>query len=121
MTKSISGRELKATSLQFRNLASTALRSNGDDARVNLRRLLAFVEGTPMLWAEIERAPKPVNDLTDVWKRTRESGDRLTFPDDQLEELGLLHALLRELARDNGEEFWHRCYMYANKHGLSEC
>lgn len=114
-------RSLKATSLQFRGLASTALRSNGDDARVNIRRLLNFVGATPLLRAEIERAAVPRESVSDVWQKTRESRDRLAFPDDPLEELGLLHAVLVELARDNGEDFWHRCYLYAGKHGMQEC
>lgn len=114
-------RTLKATSLQFRSLASSALRSNGDDARVNIRRLLGLVEASPLLRAEIQRAKLPAENVVDAWQKIREARDRLTFPDDPLEELGLLHAVLLELAKDNGEEFWQRCYCYADKHGLQEC
>ncbi len=122
MTRSGDLRELKATSLKLRSLASSALRSNGDDARVNLRRLLAFVLSTPILKEELAKAPKPPDNLAEIWNKTRESRhDRLAFPDDPLEELGLLHAILQELARDNGEEFWNRCYGYAGKHGISDC
>jgi len=114
-------RALKATSLQFRSLASIALRSNGEDARVNLRRLLAFVESTPILREEVTRAPKPAVDAGELWKSTRESRNRLSFPDDALEELGLLDALLHQLAEDDSGDFWNQCYGYAGKHGVSEC
>jgi hypothetical protein len=118
--RSSQSRELKGISLRFRNLASTALRSNGDDARVNIRRLLQFVESTPILRTEIENAPRPA-DVAELWEQTREARDRIAYPDDPVKELGLLHALLTDLALDNGEEFWHRCYMYAGKHDLTEC
>jgi hypothetical protein len=73
-----------------------------------------------LLKAEIERAPAPDPSIAEAWQKIREARDRLTFPDDPLEELGLLHAVLVELARENGEEFWHRCYSYAGKHGMQD-
>jgi hypothetical protein len=113
-------RELKRISLQFRNLASRALRSDDADARVNLRRLLAYVRETSLLAEEIARAPVPTIDVMELWNRTRNSGDKLELPDDPLEELGLLHALLTQFSKPSKEEFWTLCYRYGNVSGLKE-
>jgi hypothetical protein len=116
-----SSRALKSISLQFRTLASSALRSNSDDARVNIRRLLAFVDATPLLRAEIDRAPASEADFNDLWQNARGSRGRLSFPDDPLEELGLLHGVLTELARETKDEFFQRCYLYGGQTKIQEC
>jgi hypothetical protein len=114
-------RSLKQVSLQFRTLASRAVRSNSEDARVNLRRLLAFVDDTPLLRTEIDRAPTPAGDVMALWERTRSEHERLTYPDDPLEELGLLHALLTEFAQPRPEDFWSLCFFYDGMTHRKDC
>lgn len=114
-------RKLKQVSLEFRNLASRALRSNEEDARVNLRRLLAFVNDTPLLRAEIDRAPTPSGDVMEFWTNIREQRRRLEIPDDPLEELGLLHALLTEFAKPSKDRFWDIAFFYGGSSNYKEC
>lgn len=114
-------RDLKHVSLQFRTLASRALRSSNEAARVNLRRLLAFVDETPLLRVEIDRAPVPADDVTALWERTTEEQERLTYPDDALEELGLLHALLTEFAKPSSGDFWSLCLLYGGTTKMNDC
>lgn len=115
------GRELKRISLQFRNLVSRALRSDEEDARVNLRRLLALVRSTPLLWSAISSAPAPTFDVMERWTHAQNAGEKLPMPDDPMEELGVVHAVLEELAKPSEKDFWHLCYRYGNAHELKDC
>lgn len=117
-------RALKRTSLEFRDLASRLLRSDAEEARGNIRRLLRFVALTPHLAAEIERAPKPSIDLGSTWSDIQNSrNDRFPLPEDPLEELGVLHGLLLYLSQEEAgtRDFWQLCYGYAGATSLREC
>lgn len=113
-------RALKKLSLAFRDTASRALRSNSDDASVNLRRLLTFVRQTPLLAEEVQRAPVPSVDAGTTWQQAQNAGNRLALPEDPLEELGVLHATIEFLAGGE-EDFWKVCFNYASVRGYGEC
>jgi hypothetical protein len=112
-------RTLKKLSLSFRDVAGRALRSNSEDARPNLRRLLAFVRQTPLLAAEVDRAPAPATPIATLWQTAQEAGQRLPLPEDAVEELGMLHAAVEFLATGE-EEFWNVCFNYGGDRGVEE-
>jgi hypothetical protein len=113
-------RQLKMISLEFRDLASSVLRSDGEHARPNIRRLLAFVAKTPPLATEMKRSIPPKQNALKTLLVVREQGERLPVPDDPLEELGLLHAALEGLAGTESA-FWKECYGYGGKTGVKDC
>ncbi len=115
----VNNRKLKGISLQFRNIASRALQSNNEDARVNIRRLLKFVSETPLLRQEIDKAPAPSN-LDEIWGEEAQR-DRITYPDEPDEELGLLHAILIQLSKPDTREFWAICYGYGGVRHMHDC
>lgn len=118
------GRELKKVSLEFRDLAGRVLKSDGDEARGNIRRLLRFVARTPLLHEEVRQAPKPSVSVADAWKAAQQTrNDRVDLPEDPQEELGFLHALLELFVSEDStpEEFWQMCYGYAGATGVREC
>ena len=111
--------DLKKLSLRLRDLGSRLLRSDGDSAKDNIRRLQRFVIGTPLLHDAVTAAPAPAGDLLVLWQTVQNAGNRLPLPESAEEELGLLHAMLAALA-NNPEEFWKLCYNYAGEEGINE-
>ncbi len=105
-------RTLKRLSLEFRDIASNALRSNDADARRNLRRLLPYVENQDLLRTTIASSGGPVQDVGQAWSRAIEHGEHYPYPESELEELGHLHALIKFLSTDSGQDFWQVCYGY---------
>ena len=111
--------DLEKLSLQFRNIVSRARRSSEDDARSNLKRLLAFVRDTPLFALQIEAAPHPEASPMIELERARGMYARLNLPISREEELGFLHALLTELAEAEGD-FFQLAYHYGGKTNFRE-
>lgn len=116
--------ELRKVSRELRSRASQAANTDFRGAPARLRRLLYYVERTPILRDEIERAPEPDGDPLETLKACREDGGRLDPPLDDMEHLGYLHALMEQMvayADENGaDDFWRLGNKYANKRGLDD-
>lgn len=116
--------ELKKISREFRSRASQAARADFRGAPARIRRLLDYVERTPILREEIGRAEGPEEDPLETLEECREEGGRLDPPTDDMQHLGFLHALLQRMvayADENGaNDFWRLGDMYANKRGLND-
>lgn len=116
--------ELKKVSRELRSRASRAARADFRGAPARIRRLLDYVERTPILREEIERAREPEEDTLETLEECRENGGRLNPPTDDMEHLGFLHALLQRMVayadEEGADDFWRLGYMYANESGLSD-
>lgn len=116
--------ELKKISRELRSRASRAVHADFRGAPARIRRLLDYVERTPVLHEEIKRCPEPERDPLETLEACRENGGRLSPPTDDLKHLGFLHRLLERMvdyADENGAgDFWRVGDMYANKRGLGD-
>lgn len=108
-------------SIRFRAVSGRVLRANRGDVDREIRRLIQFVETTPVLKAAIDAAPRPSPDeVAEQWVLARKRHRHVTLPDDEDAEFGFLHVLLVGISENDGSEFWQKCHGYAGLSGNIE-
>jgi hypothetical protein len=108
-------RDLKKLSVEFRSIAGATLRSDDAQALRNLRRLVDFVERTPLLSAVVLPPSVSAEDVTQRFEQAKaRRGRHIDMPDDPIEEVRLRHTLLNLLANSGEPSFWKLTYGYGN-------
>lgn len=99
MEHTLTAKDLKGLSQSFRSVASRFLHSDSEEAIGNLRRLLSFIDGSPVLYDFIQKHHSQDYDVAQITQeRRRTNGRRFVLPTAESEEITFTYQLLRYAA-----------------------
>ena len=118
MEITIDKKEFQKISAAFRRYASRLLRTSVGDGLDNLKRLLNFIENTPLIWDFIEENNVKKFDIQNEVK-SREFMHGYNIPVNPSEEIAYVYQLLKYCS-DSCKEYWGICFHYSSSNKLQD-
>lgn len=110
MEITIDKKEFQKISMQFRRYSSRLLTTSVDDGIDNLKRLLNYIENTPLIWDFIDESNKKEFDIESEVKN-RDYFEGYNIPLDMSDEIAFTYQLLK-YCTENCSEYWGICMYY---------
>lgn len=101
MKQTVTRKDLKRLSLEFRSAASRLIRTNFRDAFGNLKRFLTFLESSPILSSYLFSLPRVEVDYKAAISDRRHYSDPLEIPTDPREEAAYIFGLFNYIVANN--------------------
>lgn len=107
-------------SIEFRDLSSDALNADYRRAPGFIRRLLDFVEGTPLLADFVHASPWTGDPPLEHLRAVTNTRSRISLPRRREDEVPFLHELLQSLAGMTEDEMRAICFFYSGKSSVQD-